>query len=105
MTFSQGLKSITIDPDERFDTRCRSTVFQYAYIAMLAAVTPNGSMQRVINDRVFHRHWRTDAERLRATLKKLGRKDYEFYPPKLLKRAGIKVKAGRKRRSLDLVAA
>jgi hypothetical protein len=99
------MKTPKIDPNERHGAHFRFTIEQYEYIARLAAMTPRGTNQKIITDRVFPRRWKDELEEMRAAQRKLGFKDFRFYPLAVLNRMGIEVKPGRRRREKLRVAA
>jgi len=89
------MKKKEINLDEIIGMHTHIAVRRYMYVARLARLARHRSMQKIL-DSFFPSKWEKDAERLAEMTRKLGYKDWEFYPPKLLKRMGIKTKPGRR---------
>lgn len=88
-------KSSKVDPDELNATHYRTTWKQFEYLSRSAFQAGHNSIKKVIDERVFDRKWMTKLEELRQQHRKLGIKDFNFWPAVVRKRLGYKVEMGR----------
>lgn len=96
-TETRTMKKTAINFDEMFPYKAYFSLRQYSYVARLAKLARHGSMRRIV-DGFFPQKWKEENDELIKKTRELGYKQWEFYPPALLRRMGIKGKRGRRRR-------